>query len=50
MRITKEMVEMAYEYGKKVYNGQLTRTKAKVEINRLTGMDTGSAQDYITVF
>jgi ribosomal protein RSM22 (predicted rRNA methylase) len=50
MKITKEMVEQAYEHAKKVYHGQLTRSEAKTEISKVTGMNSGSAQDYITVF
>lgn len=47
--ITKDMVECAYEVGKKVYTGEFGRTDGKKEINLRTGMDTGSANDYITV-
>ncbi|WP_316570233.1 hypothetical protein [Neobacillus sp. YIM B06451] len=49
-KITDEMAHVAYTYAKKVYHGVLSRTDGKLEIARLTGMNPGSAQDYITDF
>lgn len=49
-KITKEMSEVGYEYAKKVYAGELTRTEGKIEIAKVTGMNAGSAQDFITDF
>ena len=50
MKITIEMSKGAYEIAKKVYLGHITRTEGKVEINRVTGMNEGSAQAFITIF
>ena len=50
MKITMEMSRDAYEIAKKVYAGQLTRNDGKVEINKMTGMNEGSAQAFITIF
>ncbi|EEG79112.1 hypothetical protein [Dethiobacter alkaliphilus] len=50
MKITMEMSKGAYEVAKKVYSGQLSRTEGKVEINRVTSMNEGSAQAFITIF
>ena len=47
--ITEEMVRCAYEIGVKVYRGEMTHTDAKAEVNHRTGMDFGSAGDYINV-
>ncbi|GHI01357.1 hypothetical protein [Neobacillus kokaensis] len=49
-KITSEMVKIAYEYAKKVYSGNLTRQEGKLAISKKTGMNPGSAQDYITCF
>ncbi|WP_286228505.1 hypothetical protein [Neobacillus mesonae] len=49
-KITSEMVKIAYEYAKKVYSGNLTRQEGKLAISKETGMNPGSAQDYITGF
>ena len=49
MKITRDMVEQAYNYGKKVYSGEIGWNQAKDEINSSSGMETGSAQAYITV-
>jgi hypothetical protein len=50
MKITSNMVEKAYLYGKKVYNNEINRNQAKYEINGSTAMKIGSTQDYVTVF
>lgn len=50
MKITNEMSKGAYEIAKKVYLGRLTRSEGKIEINRATGMNEGSAQAFITIF
>jgi 5-methylcytosine-specific restriction protein A len=50
MKITMAMSEKAYPIAKKVFSGQLTRNDGKVEINRVSGMNTGSAQAFITIF
>lgn len=47
-KITNEMVATAYEYAKKVYSGELTRNEGKYEIAKVSGMNVGSAQDFIT--
>ena len=49
-KITKEMTGIAYDYAKEVYSGELTRNEGKLEIAKVTGMNAGSAQDYITDF
>ena len=41
MAITREMVEQAYSYGKRVYSGEIGWNQAKVEINEASGMGTG---------
>jgi 5-methylcytosine-specific restriction enzyme A len=50
LKITMDMSKGAYEVAKKVYANQLTRTEGKLEINRLTGMNEGSAHAFITIF
>ena len=50
MKITKEMVHLAYGIAKKVYIGVLTRNSGKEQIAQVSGMNPGSASDYITVF
>ncbi|MFD1030254.1 hypothetical protein [Metaplanococcus flavidus] len=50
MKITMKMSQEAYPVAKRVYSGQLTRDDGKSEINRVTGMNEGSAQAYITIF
>lgn len=45
-----EMSKGAYIIAKKVYLGQITRSEGKIEINRVTGMNEGSAQAFITIF
>lgn len=48
--ITEEMVACAYRMARRVYTGEMGRTEARLEINRQTGMDAGSAGDYISAF
>lgn len=50
MEITLDMSKGALDTAKKVYRGELTRSEGKIEINRRTGMNEGSAQDFITIF
>jgi len=50
VKITIQMSKGAYEVAKKVYSGQLSRSEGKVEINKATGMNEGSAQAFITIF
>jgi 5-methylcytosine-specific restriction enzyme A len=50
LKITIEMSKGAYEIAKKVYLGIITRNEGKFEINRVTGMNEGSAQAFITIF
>lgn len=50
MKITMDMTRGAYEVAKKVYAGSLSRTQGKDEINKTTGMNAGSASDFITIF
>ncbi|GAA0742222.1 hypothetical protein [Clostridium oceanicum] len=50
MKITMEMSKGAYEIAKKVYAEELTRNEAKIEINKTTGMNVGSANALITIF
>lgn len=47
---TNDMIAIAYQYAKKVYFGELTLQEGKVAIARVSGMNEGSAQDYITDF
>ncbi|MEH7415026.1 hypothetical protein V7266_07040 [Neobacillus drentensis] len=42
--------EVAYEVAKKVWFGNITRQEGKLAISKETGMNPGSAQDYITEF
>ncbi len=44
------MTEVAYRIAKKVYIGNLGRTEGRNEIVKLTGMNEGSAGDYVTDF
>ncbi|ANU21465.1 hypothetical protein BBI15_15410 [Planococcus plakortidis] len=50
MKITMEMSEKAYPIAKRVFAGHLTRNNGKIEINRISGMNEGSAQAYIMIF
>lgn len=50
MKITNEMTHRAYEIVKMVYNDELSRSEAKYKISDETGMNAGSAGDYITNF
>jgi 5-methylcytosine-specific restriction enzyme A len=50
MKINMKMSKDAYEMAKQVYFGQLTRLEGKIEINKVTGMNEGSAQAFITIF
>jgi 5-methylcytosine-specific restriction protein A len=50
MKITIEMSKGAYEIAKKVYSGKISRSEGKIEINKVTGMNEGSAQAFITIF
>ncbi|PLR91933.1 hypothetical protein [Bacillus sp. T33-2] len=50
MKITLEMSKGAYEIAKKVYSGKTSRNQGKIEINKVTGMNEGSAQAFITIF
>jgi hypothetical protein len=48
-KITKEMVLYAYDVGKNVFFRNQSRIDGGLQIAQATGMDAGSAQDYITV-
>lgn len=50
VKITNEMTHRAYEIIKMVYHGNLTRSEAKYKISDETGMNAGSAGDYVTNF
>lgn len=50
VKITNEMTHGAYEIIKMVYHGNLTRSEAKYKIADKTGMNAGSAGDYVTNF
>ncbi|HEY5466974.1 MAG TPA: hypothetical protein VIL27_08090 [Clostridia bacterium] len=47
--ITKEMVHAAYAVGKQVKAGDIRQAEAKKAIHLQSGMDTGSANDYVNV-
>lgn len=49
-KITIDMSKGAYEIAKKVYFKQITRIEGSLEINKVTGMNVGSAQAFITIF
>ena len=48
--LTKEMTAIAYQVAQKVYAEQWSRSEGKDEIVKLSGMNSGSAGDYITDF
>jgi hypothetical protein len=48
-QITNEMVRDVYQIGKQVFSGSIGRFDASCLAAKRTGMDRGSAQDYITV-
>lgn len=50
MEITLDMSKGAFIIARKVFSGELTRSEGKIEINKRTGMNEGSAQDFITIF
>jgi len=41
-KITNEMVEIAYNYAKKVYSNELTRNEGKIEVAKVSGMNVPS--------
>ena len=45
-----DMTEAAYNIARQVYEGTFGRTEGKEEITRRTGMNQGSAGDYISAF
>lgn len=49
-KITLQMVREAYPIIKKVWNEEISRDRAKFEIEKKTGMNNGSAQALITIF
>lgn len=49
-KITNEMVHCSYETAKKVESGLLSRMDGRIKIANESGMDVGSAGDYITAF
>jgi len=48
--ITKEMAEISYEFAKKVYQDEIGLGDAKKEVEKLSGMNQSSAQDYTMDF
>ncbi len=48
--ITLEMIEIAYSVAKDVLEQRISRTDGKRKIHQLSGMNEGSAQDYISNF
>jgi uncharacterized protein with ParB-like and HNH nuclease domain len=48
--LTSNMTEIAYDVAKKVFEGTVGRTAGKEEIVHRTGMNAGSAGDYVTDF
>ena len=50
MIITLDMSRGAYDIARMVYAGNLTRSEGKSKIAEMTGMNEGSAQDFITIF
>jgi len=48
--LTNSMTEVAYEVSKKVFEGIMNRTVGREEIVQRTGMNAGSAGDYILAF
>lgn len=49
-KITNEMVEYTYSMATKVYSAEINRKDAMSDISAKTGMNKGSASDYIKVF
>lgn len=49
-QITKDMVHCAYDIGKEVQAGRLSRIESSIEVSNQSGMRRSSAQYYITVF
>jgi hypothetical protein len=45
-----DMIEVAYNIAKQVYEGAIGRSEGKEEIARRTGMNSGSSGDYISAF
>lgn len=48
--ITKYMIEISYDYAKKVYHDQMDNVEGIKKIEELSGMGRGSARDYIKIF
>ena len=48
--LSADMISVAYDFAKKVYENSIGRTDGKNEITRRTGMNAGSAGDYISAF
>lgn len=49
MKITEEMIKSSYKIGKQVYEGSMTRQEGKEKIAAASGMNPGSASDYIQI-
>ena len=50
MKITIEMIQMCYSYGKLYYLNEIRLKKAKQEIHNKTKMNMNSCHDYVTNF
>lgn len=50
MKITLDMSKEAYKIAKKVPLKQISFSQAKIEINKSTGMNEGSAHAFLTIF
>lgn len=48
--ITEEMIQVVYQYSKKVYHNEILLSVAMDQVNRESGMNGGSALAYIHVF
>ena len=50
MKITSEMTDCAYKYAKQVFENKIQRSVAIDQIHQESGMNKGSASDYISYF
>ncbi|MDH6674344.1 5-methylcytosine-specific restriction protein A [Paenibacillus sp. LBL] len=48
--ITEEMIQVVYQYSKKVYHNEILLSVAMDQVNKQSGMNGGSALAYIHVF
>lgn len=49
-KITEDMVVCVYQTANEVYRGELSKSEGSIKVSSDSGMNMGSARDYITAF